>query len=198
MNLSGGEARVALSQQSVELWHRRFGHLNVQPFRKAVLEAAIEGIENVFVPKFECGGCVAGKQHREPFAISFSLAEKLLGFVHSDVCGPLEVQSLGGARYFLTFMDNRSRFCVVRFLKRKSEVPEEFTKFAVEAERGTGQKVLRSDKGGEDRSIQFDNFRSLDYHSSIPYTPEQNGVVERLNRTLMASASSMKRQKATG
>ena len=58
------------------------------------------------VPKFEWVGCVAGKQHRDPFAIIISRAEKLLGVVHSDVCGPLEVPSLDEARYFITFIDD--------------------------------------------------------------------------------------------
>ena len=103
---SSQQSAIALLQQSAELWHRRLGHLNVQPLRTADPESAIEGIEKVPVPKFEWVGCVAGKQHREPFAIIISRAEKLLGVVHSDVCGPLEVPSLDEARYFITFIDD--------------------------------------------------------------------------------------------
>ena len=120
---------------------------------------------------------------KQPFKNEGSRATSLLELIHSDLCGPMENQSLGGARYFLTFIDDFSRKVFVYFLKCKSEVLEKFLEFKnkVENELDRKIKVLRSDNGREYINSQFDKCLKkfgIKHQTTIPYTPQQNGVSE--------------------
>jgi transposase InsO family protein len=102
-------------------------------------------------------------------------------------------ESLNGSKYFLLFIDDFSRYCWVYFLKSKADVFAEFIKFkaAVELETGNKLKILRSDNGGEYTSRQFEAYlakEGIKHQLTVPYTPQQNGVSERRNRTLMEMA----------
>ena len=80
--------------------------------------------------------------------------------MHSDICGPMQTQSLGGSRYFITFTDDYSCYCRTYFLKSKSEALEKFKelKVSVETESGMKIKALRADRGGEYLSDEFKSF----------------------------------------
>ena len=111
--------------------------------------------------------------------------------------GPTPVRSKGGAEYFLTFIDDYSRKVWVYFLRHKSEVFEQFKLSKVQVEKATGRRVrcLRSDNGGEYKSMEFKDFctrEGIRRHYTMPYGPEQNGVAERMNRTLTKRARSMR------
>ena len=155
-----------------------------------------------------CEGCAMGKQHRQPFPKkSQSTTTKLLELIHSDVCGPMDVPSVRGSRYFVTFIDDFSRYPTVYMMKQKSEVLEKFGQFVNLVENRTGLKVerlhieesetvkrLRSDNGGEYFSKDFDKFcnsRGIQREPTIPYSPQQNRFAERMNRTLLETARSM-------
>ena len=102
-----------------------------------------------------------GKFNRLPFPKKIDHgAEQLLGIIHSDVCGPFSVQSIGGSRYFVTFIDDFSRYTKVFIMKDKGEVLDKVKEFVNLAENVTGQrvKVLRSDNGGEYGSKEFIEF----------------------------------------
>ena len=120
-----------------------------------------------------------------------------LQLIHSDVCGPMPVESLGGPRYFVTFIDDYSRCCMVHFMKHKSEVMNKFKEFEVIVTNDCDHKIgaLRmTDSGGEYISSEFHTYlksRGIRHEPTIAYTPEQNGVAERLNRTLVEAARSM-------
>lgn len=116
--------------------------------------------------------------------------------MHSDVCGPMHEGSIGGSRYFLTFIDDFSRFVHVYFLKSKGEVFAKLQQFVAKVENQTGKKVkcLRSDNGGEYTSKEVERFlnaKGIVHERTVPYTPQQNGVSERMNRTLVESVRSM-------
>lgn len=116
--------------------------------------------------------------------------------IHSDVCGPMSVSSPGGSRYFVTFKDDFSGYCVIHFLKSKSDVAPLFQQFVrrVQVETGKQVTVLRSDNGGEYFRKDFENWlleTGIRHERSTPYTPEHNGVAERLYRTILESARSM-------
>ncbi|KAF1332517.1 reverse transcriptase, partial [Globisporangium splendens] len=116
--------------------------------------------------------------------------------VHSDVCGPMQTATFSDKRYFVTFIDDKSRFCVVFLLRSKSEVLDKFVQFVKFAETQIGRrvKVLRSDNGGEYVSNKFAAFcrnRGIVQQFTPPYTPQLNGVAERMNRTLVESARCM-------
>lgn len=113
--------------------------------------------------------------------------------IHSDVCGPMCVSSNGNARYFVTFIDHAIGWCEVKFLRQKNEVTKEFKDFKtlIEIQRGRKIKFLLSDNGTEYKNYQFDtllkNF-GIQRRLTIPNNPEQNGVAERRNRTLVEAA----------
>lgn len=150
-----------------------------------------------------CEACVEGKQHKTKFNTSTSRCEEILGLVHSDVCGKVDPSSLGGAQYFLTFIDDHSRYTWVYVLKTKDQVFEKFKEWKCITEKSLGQKVkiLRTDNGGEYKSKEFERFlksEGIRHETTIPKTPEQNGVAERMNRSLLEMIRSMLHKMSRG
>ena len=141
-----------------------------------------------------CEVCSLGKLHRLPFPKSGAWrASKKLQLIHTDVCGPMRTPSLNESKYFILFIDDFSRMCWVYFLKQKSEVADVFRRFKslVENQTDCRIKVLRSDNGTEYTLEKFGSFCEevgIQHQLTIPYTPQQNGVSERKNRTVMEMA----------
>ncbi|TYZ67568.1 hypothetical protein PybrP1_000198, partial [[Pythium] brassicae (nom. inval.)] len=180
------------------LWHLRLGHIGHDGLDAIVKQKLGVGIDIASVNKWElCSGCALGKQTRVRFQSTASeRAKNVLDVVHSDVCGPMQTTTFSDKRYFVTFIDDKSRFCVVFLLRSKSEVLDKFVQFVKFAETQTGRrvKVLRSDNGGEYVSSKFAAFCSnqgIVQQFTPPYTPQLNGVAERMNRTLVESARCM-------
>ena len=124
----------------------------------------------------ECKTCLAGEMTRAPFTKRESLASDLLEIVHSDVCGPVRVNSLAVARFFITFIDDRSRWCQIYFMKNKSEVIDKFKEFKCMAENLTGQRIkaLQSDNGREYCNGNMDDFlrnAGISRRLTMPHTP---------------------------
>jgi len=148
-----------------------------------------------------CDGCLLGKQHRLPFSTDKAWrAKDLLELIHTDVCGPMRTPSHHNNRYFILFIDDFSRMTWVYFLKAKLEVFGIFKKFKALVEKQSGKqiKVLRSDRGKEYTSREFDKFcedEGIEKQLTVAYTPQQNGVSERKNRTVMEMARSMLKEK---
>ena len=97
---------------------------------------------------------LTGKHHRTPFPKhSTRVTNKPLELIHSDVCGPTSVPSIGGSRYFVTFTDNYSRYTITYAMKRKDEALDKFKQYVAMAETKFGRKVIkcRNDNGGECR-----------------------------------------------
>ena len=122
--------------------------------------------------------------------------QKPLGLVHSNLIGPFPTPSYGGSRYVLTFIDDCSRFCWVYFLKLKSKVFEHLNiwKALVENQSGIKIKVLRTNNGKEyvNKNLQhLCEECGIQMQHSTPYTPQQNGVAERKNRSLKEMATCM-------
>ena len=108
----------------------------------------------------------------------------------------MNTRSLGGAEYFLTFIDDKTHYVWVYVLKRKDQVFERFLEWKALVEKSSGRKlkVLRSDNGGEYTSAEFEDYlksEGVRHECTVPKTPEQNGVAERMNRTLMETVRSM-------
>lgn len=120
-----------------------------------------------------------------------------LELIHSDVYGPTSVSSLGGSRYYVTFIDDSTRKVWVYFLKHKFYVFDAFKiwKSAVENETNLKVKRLKSDNDGEYTSKMFVDYcakEGIKMIKTIPGTPQQNGVAERMNRSLNEKARSMR------
>ena len=178
-------------------WHRRFGHLGEKYLRELAQHNLVNGFDYNLSNVIDfCEPCVSGKLHRSPFPTTGrKRADTVLGLVHSDVCGKLSTLSLGGASYFLTFVDDRSHYTWVYVLKHMSEVLQKFKewKALVETSSGHQLKTLRTDNGGEYCSEEFEKFceKGVRHERTVPKTPEQNGVAERMNRTLIETIRSM-------
>ena len=124
------------------------------------------------------------------------MTSKPLELVHSDVCGKMGQKSIGGAEYFLTLLDDKTHYAWQYPLKTKDQVFERFKEWQAEVENFTGEKVktLRTDNGGEFTSKRFQAHLKacgIKHELTIPKTPEQNGVAERLNCTLVENTRAM-------
>ena len=178
------------------LWHRRYGHLNEQSLRKLVQEELVDIKFNPSMGIGFCESCVKGKQCRSSFQASSTKTKAPLELVHSDVCGKMGSKSLGGAEYFLTFVDDFTHYIWVYPLKTKDQVFERLQEWKTLVENSSKWKlkVLRTDNGGEYTSGRAEAYlrtSGVKHELTIPKTPQQNGVAERLNRTLVETARSM-------
>lgn len=174
------------------LWHRRLGHTSFD-----YMTLLKNDVKNISFPKnCVCETCIKGKHSRKPFSDKGNRATQFLELVHTDLCGPMPIKSNGSNRYILTFVDDFSHKLFVYIIKRKSAVYKCFIKFRKMAEKQSEHsiKVLRSDNGTE----YFNNaFKKYCEHSGILqqrtaiHTPQQNGVAERMNRTLLEKVRCM-------
>lgn len=181
----------------VERWHQRFGHLNVNDLKKLHTNNMVKGLQlNNKNTNFDCVICAKSKIHQLPYRISEHKEKERLGLVHSDICGPFEVQSLGGARYFATFIDDNSRYIETVMLRQRSDILIAFKNYKKRIEKQTGCviKRLRTDNGKEYVSNEFKRLleeEGISRQLTVEYTPQQNGVAERANRTLVEMARCM-------
>eukprot|EP00253_Pinus_taeda_P027737 PITA_27737 len=178
-----------------ELRHQRFAHLHYK---------ALPDVRQIVtrMPKFKmeqegvCAGCAKGKLKRGPSPSSHSKTSGILQLVHSDISDMMPVNSLGGYLYYLTITDDYSRKTWMCFLKKKDEVFSWFRHFKALIENQIEKKIkiLRTDNGTEYESHEFHDFckeAGIKRETTIPYTPEQNGVAERKNRKILEVVCSM-------
>lgn len=166
---------------SEELLHKRMGHSFKYPS---------EGI---------CEICLKGKQNRKPFLKKLPderKADDMLQVVSSDVCGKINPPTYNGMQYYVSFINNYSHFAMVYQLKKKSEVINKFKEYVALVETKTNKKVqaIRCDNGGEYSGKDFKNFckeKGIEIIYSIPRNPEQNGISERFNRTILDKSRCM-------
>ena len=143
-----------------------------------------------------CQGCANRKQVKGPFPSSKSRTNQVLHLVHSDLCGPLPITSLGGYLYCFIFVDDFSHKKCIYFLKNESQTFNMFKDYKALVEKQTGKqiKIFRSDNGEEFTSSDFIDFCKevgIRKETIVPYNPEQNGVAERKNRTIMEVVKAM-------
>ena len=140
-----------------------------------------------------CESCPQGKHSRAKFPSSDRRGKEPLDLVHSDLCGKMNEKSLGGAQYFLSFIDDSTRYVWVYFLKSKDQVFEKFLEWKAMVEKSVGRKlkVFRTDNGGEYTSKEFERYLMTEGVRHELTTPEQNGVSERMNRTLVEATRAM-------
>ena len=117
------------------------------------------------------------------------VSSRPLEIVHTNICGPTRTKNIQGEYYFMLLIDDNSRMTWVTFLKEKSEAFEKFKIFKAMVENETNEKIkcLRFENGGEFTSNEFNDFceiHGIKRKFSAGDTPQQNGVVERKNRTV--------------
>ncbi|GJW46067.1 putative ribonuclease H-like domain-containing protein [Tanacetum coccineum] len=187
----------ATSEESM-LWHRRLGHINFKNINKLVKENLVRDLP---LKRFEndqtCVACLKGKQHRASCKTkAFNPITKPLFMLHMDLFGPTFVSSLMHKKYCLVVTDDYSRFSWVFFLTTKDETSEILKIFIKEVENLVDKKVkiIRSDNGTEFKNKVMDDFckeKGIKREYSVARTPQQNGVAERKNRTLIEAARTM-------
>lgn len=195
-----GESTYAITESGIfpkttsETRHSRLGHLNIQDLRKAERNGTVRGLRREDLgDDRSCEVCTRAKMSKMPFAKQSSRKSTLLDIVHSDICGPLRVPSISGARYFVEFIDDHSRCCEMRFLKSKDEVIKATKDYIalVENQKERSLKCLQTDNGREYLNSNFESYlksRGITRRLTIPYNLQQNGIAERKNRTLMDTA----------
>ncbi|RVX04494.1 Retrovirus-related Pol polyprotein from transposon RE1 [Vitis vinifera] len=173
------------------LWHKRFGHFHYAALKHLHQKGLTQGLPVICDEKNVCQVCQFGKQSRLSFPVNKAWrASERLQLIHTDVCGPMKTPSLNGNMYFILFIDDKTRMCWVFFMKQKSEVAGVFQSFKalVENQANCSIKVIRSDNGTEYTSDKFDKFcveAGIVHQLTVTYSPQQNGVSERKNRTIM-------------
>lgn len=182
---------VAHKVEMLQVWHERLGHQNrkyVEKFLKA------RGIKYI-TDNYFCEGCAMGKLHRLSFGSRLDSTDKPGDRVHADVCGPMEMSSFSGCRFYVLFKDDYSKYRYIYFLRQKSEVCCRLKQFLAEAKTmGHVVKELLTDGGGEfnNRDVKtVVHEYGINHRITMPYTPEQNGAAERENRTVMEAVRSM-------
>ncbi|CAL2228921.1 unnamed protein product [Prunus armeniaca] len=150
----------------------------------------LKGVHNCKIKFFKY--CTMRKQSQVTFKQQDkeNKTTRLLDYIHSDVWGPALVKSLGGAHYYIIFLDDFSRKVWVYFMEEKYEVFTKFKEWKAEVENLTERKIniLRSDNGGEYKDSKFLEFcksEGVKRHFTVRKTPQQNGAAERMNRTLI-------------
>ncbi|CAL9002440.1 unnamed protein product [Prunus brigantina] len=186
----------------LQTWHKRLGHLNERSIKLLESQVMVHGLAHLEQISVVCDGCMQGKHHKDSFPLESSWrATSPLELVHTDICGPMQSESLSGNKYFLLFTDDCTRMSWVYFIRNKSSALECFMKFKAITELQSGFKIksLRSDMGGEFLSGEFNKFceeSGIQSQLTVAYSPQQNGVAERKNRTVVEMAKSMLHEKA--
>ena len=195
--LQMADASVATGSQeeTTMMWHRRLGHMSERGLKVLAERNLIPGLKTVDLPF--CEHCVISKQHRLKFAKSTARSKHILDLIHSDVWESPEM-SIGGAKYFVSFIDDYSRRLWVYPIKKKSDVYPVFKEFKAQVELETGKRIkcLRTDNGGEYTDGDFLTFckqEGIKRQFTVAHTPQQNGVAERMNRTLLERTRAMLR-----
>ncbi|KAE8691239.1 hypothetical protein F3Y22_tig00110890pilonHSYRG00161 [Hibiscus syriacus] len=161
--VASGVHSVESYDNTTKLWHMRLAHLSERGMAELHKRNLLHGVKSCKLDF--CKYCVLGKQTKVRFKTAKHTTQGILDYVHSDVWGPSTTSSLGGSRYYVTFIDDFSRKVWVYFLKQKSEVFEKFKLWKAEF-------------------LQFCKEHGIQRHFTVRKTPQQNGVAERMNMSL--------------
>jgi transposase InsO family protein len=182
------------------LWYAWFGHLSFDVLGR--LEKLVRGLPHIKHAGELCDSCLARKQRR----LSFPKAAKYhttdaLELIHDDLYGPIKPTTHSGQRYFLLLVDDCSRYMWPQLLTSKDEATDAIKRFQARAEAESGKKlrVLRTNRGGEFTSVEFAAYcidQGVVRHHTTPYSPQQKGMVEQQNQTVVGMARSMMKAKS--
>jgi hypothetical protein len=185
------------ANDSSRVWHERFGHLNFRYMQQISKQGMVKGLADIQFFEGVCEGCILGKHPEEKFEKGKERrASSSLELVHNDLMGPFPHPSISKARYVLTFIDDYSHYTWVYFLRQKSEVFEHLKDFKALVETQTRKKIkiLHTENGGEyiNKDVQYlCHEAAIQLQHTVPYTPQQNGVAKRKNRSLKEMTSCM-------
>nr|GEV67451.1 retrovirus-related Pol polyprotein from transposon TNT 1-94 [Tanacetum cinerariifolium] len=180
------------------LWHRRLNHLNFDTINDLARKDLVRGLPRLkFKKDHLCSACQLGKSKKythKPKTVNTIM--EVLHTLYMDLCRPMRVQSINGKKYILAIIDDYSRFTWVKFLRTKDETLEVIIKLIKRLQVRLNKTVrnIRTDNGTKfvnRHLIQYYDSVGISHQKSVPRTPQQNGVVERRNRTLVEAARTM-------
>lgn len=179
-------------------WHRRFGHRNLDAIKFLANKNLASGIEiKNCGQQIICKCCVKGKMARLPFPKeSRNKTNSILDLIHTDVCGPMHTVTPENKRYILSIIDDYSRFSTIYLMSHKNETAKHIKEF-IEMTKTQFQKkpkIIRSDRGTEYVNEDLKKYlkqEGIRVQYTAPYSPQQNGVAERKNRSLLEMARCM-------
>lgn len=179
-------------------WHRRFGHRDWAAAERLFKEKLATGVKvGDCGMRLVCECCLEGKSARQPFPpVAERKSKRILDIVHTDLCGPMKTTTPSGNRFVMHLIDDYSRFTVTYLLKHKSEAAQIIKDYVRWTQNVFGRKpgAIRSDGGGEFCNNDLKSFyraEGIMAQFTTPYTPQQNGVAERKNRSITEMATCM-------
>ncbi|RVW32450.1 Retrovirus-related Pol polyprotein from transposon TNT 1-94 [Vitis vinifera] len=186
-----------MNLSSSMLWHKCLGHISRQRLERLVKDGVLSNLD--FSDFETCVVCLKGKMTAKTINEKIDRCGSTLDLIHTDICGPLTPIALGGYKYFITFIDDFSRYGYVELIHEKSDSLNVFKAFKAKVKLQLGKliKVVKSDRGGEyygrydeigRNSRPFAKFLlecGIDARYTMSDTPQQNGVAERRNHTLL-------------
>jgi hypothetical protein len=181
-----------------EIWHKKYGHIGISGLQRLLKGKLVDGFnvdENLVFP--DCEACIQAKHEHNPFPKQAEHRSEIPGeLTHTDVWGKSRVTSILGMQYYITFIDDCTRRCTIKYMKTKDEASEKVKEYLTYIERRWEKlpKRLRADNGTEyinKNLISWCNQKGIDIEVTAPYSPPQNGVAERLNKTLLALSRAM-------
>lgn len=200
---SKGTKRKLNIDNSAELWHRRLGHVSKSRIERLVSDGILDTLD--YTNLASCVQCIKGKQTKQK-RLGAVRSSNVLELIHTDICGPFHIANRNGQRYFISFIDDYSRYGYLYLIHEKSESLDVFKSYKLEVENQLGKKIksVRSDRGGEyygrydgsgeQRPGPFALFlqeSGIVPQYTMPGSPSMNGVSERRNRTLLDMVRSM-------
>jgi hypothetical protein len=185
--------RLSISSSSFYLWHSYLGLVSSSRLRFLASTGALENLKTCDI--FYCSGCKLAKFSVLPFNQSIFISFSPFDLIHSDVWGPSPVATKGGSRYYVSFINDHTRYCWVYLMKHRSEFFEIYAAFRalIKTQHSVMIKCFRCDLGGEYTSNKFYQLLALDgtiHQTSCTDTPEQNGVAERKHMHIVETARS--------
>lgn len=191
-------SEIALTARTLDDWHQRFGHVSTRVIESMAKRSIVQGLElKARDRKSDCEDCAKNKGHAVPHKTRSTTKADLPGTsLHFDTEGPLPETSLGGSKYFVLCKDEASAYRKISFVESKDEIPAAVKAIITESEFETKNKVARicSDNGTEFKNKKVASFlqeRGIKHELSAPYTPQQNGYIERDIRTILEATRTM-------
>ena len=184
------------SKPSWEMWHCRFGHISYDGLCKLLQKNLVEGFEvsKESAPS-DCVTCVEAKMTIDSYKTAPKCHRKSGELTHIDLWGKYEVASINGHQYYIVFIDDATRFTTINFLKKKDEASIRVKNYMTHLKScGRIPLAMRIDQGMEflnDPLVDWCHEHGIDLEPTAPYSPSQNGVAERMNRTLVELTCAM-------
>ena len=179
---------INLVTENINIWHKRLGHKNYYDLKR-LSNGLVDDIKIIDAARQECETCLKAKFSQLKFGKSTRISNEPLELIHTDICGPMSVETPSGKRYYLTMIDDFSRYCVVYLLNTKDQAKEKIIEYieTMENQLNKRAKKIRSDNAKEYISKDIEKYfvkKSIVHELSAPYTPQQNCLSERENRSL--------------